>query len=52
MLKCITVKKPMPRDSQTLRKRPDFLARLKQLYGAKLLEVSGADLLQKERARY
>jgi hypothetical protein len=33
-------------------KRPDFLARLKQMYGTKRLEVSGTELLQKERARY
>ena len=33
-------------------KRPDFLARLKQMFGTKRLSVSGAELLRKERARY
>jgi antitoxin (DNA-binding transcriptional repressor) of toxin-antitoxin stability system len=32
--------------------RPDFLGRLKKLYGEKRLAVSGADLLAKERDRY
>lgn len=31
--------------------RPDFLARLKHLYGTKVLAVSGADLLARERNR-
>ncbi len=31
--------------------RPDFLARLKNLYGNKRLEISGAELLAKERER-
>jgi antitoxin (DNA-binding transcriptional repressor) of toxin-antitoxin stability system len=33
-------------------KRPDFLARLKRIYGDKRLEVSGSDLLARERDRY
>lgn len=33
-------------------KRPDFLARLKRIYGNKLLKVSGAGLLDKERGRF
>lgn len=37
-------KKPAP--------RPDFLARLKELYGTKVLKVSGAELLAKERERF
>ena len=32
--------------------RPDFLARLKAIYGEKVLEVSGAELLAEERGRY
>jgi antitoxin (DNA-binding transcriptional repressor) of toxin-antitoxin stability system len=32
--------------------RPDFLARLKKMYGRKLLKVSGADLVAEERNRY
>lgn len=42
----------LPPAKPSRRKRPDFLARLKQMYGTKRLEVSGAELLQKERARY
>jgi prevent-host-death family protein len=33
-------------------KRPDFLRRLKRIYGDKMLAVSGAELLSKERGRY
>ncbi len=33
-------------------KRPDFLGRLKKIYGDKTLAVSGAELLAKERDRY
>ena len=32
--------------------RPDFMARLKKIYGTKILKVSGAELLAKERERY
>ena len=32
--------------------RVDFAARLKQMYGDKVLEVSGAELLAEERDRY
>ncbi len=32
--------------------RPDFLARLKKIYGHKLLKVSGAELVSHERGRY
>lgn len=31
--------------------RPDFLARLKDIYGDKPLKVSGADLISRERDR-
>ena len=33
-------------------KRFDFLQRLKEIYGKKLLPVSGADLISEERDRY
>ena len=33
-------------------KRPDFLGRLKKIYGDKVLAVSGAELLAQERDRY
>ncbi len=32
--------------------RPDFLARLKDLYGSKVLKISGAELLAQERSRH
>lgn len=32
--------------------RPDVMARLKKIYGDKVLKVSGAELLAKERDRY
>lgn len=34
------------------RPMPDFLARLRDIYGDKVLEVSGAELIAKDRARY
>jgi hypothetical protein len=33
-------------------RRPDFLARLRSIYGDKILEVSGAQLLAQARDRY
>lgn len=31
---------------------PDFLGRLRSIYGRKMLKVSGAELLEKDRDRY
>jgi antitoxin (DNA-binding transcriptional repressor) of toxin-antitoxin stability system len=36
----------------SLSERPDFLARLRSIYGDKTLEISGAQLLGQERDRY
>jgi antitoxin (DNA-binding transcriptional repressor) of toxin-antitoxin stability system len=36
----------------TANRRPDFLARLRTIYGDRTLEVSGAQLLKQERDRY
>lgn len=33
-------------------RRPDFLARLRKIYGNKVLQVSGAEVLAEERGRY
>ncbi|MBM3745760.1 MAG: hypothetical protein FJW34_08170 [Acidobacteria bacterium] len=33
-------------------RRPDFLARLKRIYGGKRLTPTGAELLSRERSRY
>ena len=32
--------------------RPDFMARLKQMYGDRVMEVTGAELLAEERDRF
>ncbi len=42
----------LPVSARAPRKRPDFLARLRAIYGARTLKVSGAELLAKERSRY
>ena len=41
-----------PIRKRTSGKRPDFLGRLKRIYGDKVLPVAGADLLKEERGRY
>lgn len=40
---------PEPRPAAKL---PDFLGRLKAIYGDKVLEVSGAELISMDRDRY
>ncbi len=42
----------LPVPSRAPRQRPDFLARLRAIYGTKVLKVSGAELLARERGRY
>jgi antitoxin (DNA-binding transcriptional repressor) of toxin-antitoxin stability system len=42
----------LPANPVISRLRPDFLARLRSIYGAKTLKVSGAKLLAEERDRY
>ncbi|MGI8746035.1 MAG: hypothetical protein ACR2NN_26335 [Bryobacteraceae bacterium] len=42
----------LPPEAPFTGKRPDFLARLKKIYGAKMLGISGAGLLAKDRGRY
>ncbi len=42
----------IPENSETAGRTPDFLARIRAAYGDKLLKVSGADLLSKDRSRY
>jgi antitoxin (DNA-binding transcriptional repressor) of toxin-antitoxin stability system len=41
----------LPVPSRAARQRPDFLARLRTMYGTKVLNVSGAELLARERSR-
>ena len=42
----------LPLASRTPRRRTDFLARLRAIYGARVLKVSGAEVLTRERSRY
>jgi antitoxin (DNA-binding transcriptional repressor) of toxin-antitoxin stability system len=42
----------LPPENRAAVKRPDFLARLRKIYGHKRLSVSGAKLLAAERSRY
>jgi hypothetical protein len=42
----------VPACSTAAGNRPDFLARLKKIYGNKILKVSGATLLAGERERF
>ncbi len=42
----------VPEDVQPPAKIPDFLARLRAIYGDKVLPVSGADLVSEDRDRY
>ena len=42
----------VPMESAGPPKRPDFLARLKKIYGNKRLKVSGAELIARERDRF
>ena len=46
------IAKLIPRKRAEPARRPDFLARLKKLYGHKHLKVSGAELLAQERDRH
>jgi len=42
----------LPPENRAAAKRPDFLGRLRKIYGHKRLAVSGAELLSAERSRY
>lgn len=42
----------IPERNARARQLPDFLSRLRAIYGDKRLEVSGAELLAKDRERY
>ncbi len=42
----------VPEPKRRAKKLPDFLARLRSIYGEKVLAVSGADLLAEDRNRY
>lgn len=42
----------VPENGNTAVRMPDFLARLRRIYGDKELEVSGAELIAQDRDRY
>ena len=42
----------VPETTEAPKQVPDFLARLRAIYGDKVLAVSGADLLSSDRSRY
>jgi len=42
----------VPESAQVAKKMPDFGARIRRIYGDKVLAVSGADLISWDRNRY
>ena len=42
----------VPGNGETPVEMPDFLGRMRAIYGDKILEVSGADLISADRDRY
>jgi len=42
----------VPEIAEAAKEVPDFLARLRTIYGDKVLAVSGAELLSADRSRY
>jgi antitoxin (DNA-binding transcriptional repressor) of toxin-antitoxin stability system len=42
----------LPPESSAPKEFPDFLGRLKKIYGKKVLKVSGADLIARDRERF
>lgn len=41
-----------PESAQPRAEMPDFLGRLREIYGDKVLRISGADVIAKDRSRY
>ncbi len=42
----------VPDSAEVVKKMPDFMARLRAIYGDKVLTVSGAELVSSDRSRY
>jgi len=42
----------VPENAQRAREIPDFLGRLRTIYGDQVLSVSGAELVAEDRSRY
>ena len=41
----------VPEGAESVAQMPDFLGRLRTIYGSKVLDVSGADLIGQDRSR-
>ena len=41
-----------PENEHTVARMPDFMARLREIYGGKILETTGAELIAEDRDRY
>jgi len=46
-----TIARLLPVASRIPHRHPDFLARMRAIYGTRMLKVSGVDLLAQERSR-
>jgi antitoxin (DNA-binding transcriptional repressor) of toxin-antitoxin stability system len=46
------IARPIPEGAQSAIEMPDFIARLRAIYGDKPLTVSGAELVAEDRNRY
>ena len=42
----------VPENGRPLAEMPDFLGRMRQIYGDKVFQVSGAELIARDRNRY
>jgi len=42
----------VPESAEAVKKMPDFRARMRAIFGDKVLAVSGADLISADRDRY
>ena len=42
----------VPESEEVAKKMPDFMARVRRIYGDKMLAVSGTDLISSDRDRY
>jgi antitoxin (DNA-binding transcriptional repressor) of toxin-antitoxin stability system len=42
----------VPESAEAAKRTPDFMARLRLIYGNKVLSVSGAELISSDRSRY
>jgi hypothetical protein len=46
------IARPVPESAEAAKEVPDFLARVRWIYGGKMLVVSGAELVSSDRSRY